>query len=61
MNLVDIKFNKEKSMLIVLDYEKGVFAFDKSEVQMVANEGEPYFVLNPNMILKKQCNLMEFS
>lgn len=30
MNLVDIKFSKEKGLLLVLDYDKGVFAFDIS-------------------------------
>ena len=31
MNLVDIAFSKNKSLLLVLDYEKGVVAFEKSQ------------------------------
>ena len=30
MNLVDMKFSKEKGLLLVLDYDKGVFAFEKN-------------------------------
>ena len=29
MNLVDIKFNQQKDLLLILDYEKGVLAFDR--------------------------------
>lgn len=29
MNLVDIKFSPEKGLLLVLDDEKGVFAFER--------------------------------
>ena len=28
MNLVDVEYNVNKSLLLVLDYEKGVFAFE---------------------------------
>ena len=29
MNLFDIKFNQQKDLLLILDYGKGVFAFDR--------------------------------
>lgn len=30
MNLVDMKYSKEKGLLLVLDYDKGVFAFERN-------------------------------
>ncbi len=47
-------------MLFMLDYEKGVFSFDLGSAKLI-NKSEYIFLLNPNMIFKKQCSLMEFS
>ena len=32
MNFVDMKYSKEKGLLLVLDYDKGVFAFDINKI-----------------------------
>jgi hypothetical protein len=37
MNLVDIAYCKNKSLLLVLDYEKGVVAFEKNNPKNTTN------------------------
>ena len=56
MNLVDMKYSKEKGLLLVLDYDKGVFAFDINKINTLEDSIE--FSLNYNRIIKKQCTLM---
>jgi hypothetical protein len=56
MNLVDMKYSKEKGLLLVLDYDKGVFAFERNKINTLEESIE--FSLNYNRIIKKQCTLM---
>ena len=57
--MVDMKYSVEKRLLLLLDYEKGVFAFERNQVNQVEQGTD--FRLSYNRIIKKQCTLMEFS
>lgn len=77
LNLVDVEYNVNKSLLLVLDYEKGVFAFELTNAYYLANTDAKAnktnttnsdgviapkpFILSSNIILKKMCTIMSFA